>query len=88
MVRGRAQGRDQPVENPNPEFMTLLMKIQCGLDEQATMMQQQAVMIRNLQQWHGGVVDLKHEKTENEDVNMHPGNGGNGHGEMALRIRH
>ena len=50
MVRGKAQGRDQPVENPNPEFMTLLMNIQCRLDEQATMMQQQAIMIQNLQQ--------------------------------------
>ena len=42
MARGRAQGRGQPEENPNPEFMTLLMNIQPRLDDQAVMMQQQA----------------------------------------------
>ncbi|KAL5569387.1 hypothetical protein UlMin_025962 [Ulmus minor] len=56
------------------------MNIQRRLYKQATMMQQQAVMIQNLQQRQGGVVDLKHEIPEDEDVNMHPGNGGNGHG--------
>ena len=40
MVRGRAQGKGQQAENPNPEFMTLLLNIQHRLDEQATMMQQ------------------------------------------------
>ena len=80
MVRGRAQGRDQPVKNPNPKFMTLLMNIQRRLDEPATMMQQQAVMIQNLQQRQVGVMDLKHEIPEDEDVNMGPSNGGNEHG--------
>ena len=49
MVRGRAQGRGQPVENPNLEFMILLINIQRRLDDQAAMMQQQAELIQNLQ---------------------------------------
>ena len=36
-------------------------------------------IIQNLQQCQGGVVDLEHEIPEDEDVNMDPGNGGNGH---------
>ena len=80
MVCGRAQGRDQPAENPNPEFMTLLLNIQRRIDEQATVMQQKAVMIQNLQHRQGGVVDLEHEIPEDEDVNMGTGNGGNEHG--------
>ena len=40
MIRGRAQGRDLPVENPNPEFMTFLLNIQHRLDDQDAMMQQ------------------------------------------------
>ena len=79
MVRGRAQGRDQPAENPNSKFMTLLLNIQRRLDGQATMMQQQAVMIQNLQQRQGGVVDLEHVIPEDEEVNMDPGDGGNEH---------
>ena len=50
MVRGRAQGRGQPAENPNPEFMTLLLNIQRRLDDQVVIMQQQDEMIQNLQQ--------------------------------------
>ena len=50
MTRGRAQGRGQPVDNRNPEFMTLLLNIQCRLDDQAAMMQEAAEMIQNLQQ--------------------------------------
>ena len=45
MERGGAQGREQPAVNPNPEFMALLLNIQRQLDEQATMIQQQAEMI-------------------------------------------
>ena len=45
MVHRRAQGGDQPIENPNPEFMALLLNIQRQLDGQATIIQQQAVMI-------------------------------------------
>ena len=56
MARGRAQGRGQPVDNPNPEFMTLLLNIQRRLDDQAAIMQQQAEMIQNLQQQQGRVV--------------------------------
>ena len=33
MVRGRTQGRGQPVENPNPDFMAVLTSIQQRLDE-------------------------------------------------------
>ena len=43
MVRGRAQGGDQHAENPNQEFMTLLLNIQRRLDKQAD-------LIQNLQQ--------------------------------------
>ena len=49
MVRGKAQDRDQPIENPNPEFMALLLNIQWQLSEHAALMQQQAGMIQNLQ---------------------------------------
>ena len=49
MVRGRGQGRGLPAENPDSKFMTLLMKIQHRLDDQAAMMQQQAELIQNLQ---------------------------------------
>ena len=45
MVRVRAQGREPTVENPNPEFMTLLLNIQQCLDDQVVMMQQQVEMI-------------------------------------------
>ena len=45
MVRGRAQGRGQLAENPNPKFMTLLINIQRQLNDQATLMQQQAELI-------------------------------------------
>ena len=48
MVCGREQGRGLPPENPNSEFMTLLMNIQRHLDDQAAMMQQ-AELIQNLQ---------------------------------------
>ena len=48
MVSGRAQGRDQLAENPNPEFITLILNIQLRLDEQVAMMQQQTVNIHNL----------------------------------------
>ena len=48
MVRGRGHGRGLPAENPNSEFMTLLMNIQRRLDDQATMMQQQVELIQNL----------------------------------------
>ena len=41
MVRGRAQGGSQPAENPNLEFMALLLNIQRQLYFQAAMMQQQ-----------------------------------------------
>ena len=74
MVRGRAQGRDQPAANPNQEFMTLLMNIQRRLDEQAD-------LILNLQQQQQGrVVDPVHEGPENDDVNMDHADGGNEHG--------
>ena len=48
MVRERAHGWGQPTENPNPEFMTLLINIQRRLDDHAAMMQQQAELIQNL----------------------------------------
>ena len=81
MVRGRGQGRGLPAENPNLEFMTILLNIQQQLDDQVAMMQQQAEMIQNLQQQQQErVVDLEHEIPEEEDVNMDPGNGGNEHG--------
>ena len=81
MVREKAQGKGQPAENPNLKFMTLLLNIQRRLDEQATMMQQQAVMIQNLQlQQQERVVDLEHKIPKDEDVNMDPSNGGNEHG--------
>ena len=71
MVRGRAQGRDQPEANPNPEFMTILMNIQRRLDEQAD-------LILNLQQQQQGrVVEPVHEEPGNEDVNMVHADGGN-----------
>ena len=79
MERGGAQGREQLAENPNPEFMALLLNIQRQLDEQATMIQQQAVMIQNLQQQQGGVANLGHEIPEDEDVSMDTGKGSNEH---------
>ena len=80
MARGRAQGRGQPVDHPNPEFMTLLLNIQHQLDDQAAMMQQQAEMIQNLQQQHGRVVEPELEEPEDEDVNMDFGDGNGGDG--------
>ena len=59
MARGRAQGKGQPVDPPNPEFMTLLLNIQRRLDDQAAMMREQAEMIQNLQQQQGRVVELE-----------------------------
>ena len=50
MVRGRAQGRDQPIENLNPEFMTILLSIQQRLDDQIAIVQQHDVVIQNIQQ--------------------------------------
>ena len=45
------------------------------------MMQEQAELIQNLQQQQQGrVVDLEHERPEDEDVNMDHANGGNEHG--------
>ena len=74
MVRGRAQGRDQPAANPNQEFMTLLVNIQHRLDEQAD-------LILNLQQQQQGrVVEPVHEEPGNDDVNMGHADGGNEHG--------
>ena len=71
MVRGRAQGRNQPEANPNQEFMTILMNIERQLDEQAD-------LILNLQQQQQGrVVEPVHEEPGNEDVNMGHANGGN-----------
>ena len=84
MARGRAQGRGQPIDPPNPEFMTLLLNIQRRLDDQAAIMQQQAEMIQNLQQQQQGrVVDPEQEEPEDEDVNMDfgDGNGGDGLGD-------
>ena len=49
MVHERVQGREPAVENPNPEFMTLLLNIQQRLDDQAVAMQQQAETIQNSQ---------------------------------------
>ena len=83
MVRGRAQGRGEPVENPNSEFMSLLLNIQRRLDEHAAMMQQQAEMIQNLQLQQGRVADHELEGSKDKDLNMDPGNlvdGGNDHG--------
>ena len=40
MVRVREQGREQAVENPNPDFMAFLLNIQQRLDDQAVLMQQ------------------------------------------------
>ena len=80
MARDKAQGRGQPVDHPNPEFMTLLLNIQHRLDDQATMMQQQAKMIQNLQQQQGRVVEPEQEETEDEDVNMDFGDGNGGDG--------
>ena len=74
MVRGRAQGRDQPEANPNQEFMTILMNIQRRLDEQAD-------LILNLQQQQQGrVVEPVHEEPGNDDVGMGHVDGGNEHG--------
>ena len=74
MVRGRAQGRDQPEANPNQEFMTILMNIQRRLDEQAD-------LILNLQQQQQGrVVEPVHEEPENDAANMGHADGGNEHG--------
>ena len=73
MVRGRAQGRDQPEANPNQEFMTILMNIQRRLDEQAD-------LILNLQQQQQGrVVEPVHEEPGNDDVNMGHAGGGDEH---------
>ena len=74
MVRGRAQGRDQPEANPNQEFMTILMSIRRRLDEQAD-------LILNLQQQQQGrVVDPVHEELGNDDVNMGHADSGNEYG--------
>ena len=43
------------------------------------MIQQQAVMIQNLQEQHGGVANLGHEIPEDEDVSMDTGKGNNEH---------
>ena len=63
--------------------MTLLQNIQRRLDEQATMMQQQAEMIENFQhQQQVKLVDLELEEPEDDGLNMNPGNfgdGGNNH---------
>ena len=59
MVHERAHGWGQPVENPNPEFMALLLNIQRRLNEQAALLQQQAGMIQSLQQQQGRVVSLE-----------------------------
>ena len=79
MERGGAQVREQLAENPNPEFMALLLNIQRQLDEQATMIQQQAVMIQNLQQQQGGVANLGHEIPEDGEVSTDIGKGSNEH---------
>ena len=54
MVRGRGQGRGIPTGNPNPDFMTLSLSGQRRLNDQATMMQQQAELIQNPQQQQQG----------------------------------
>ena len=80
MVRGRTQGRGQPVENPNPDFMTVLTSIQQRLDEQAAFIQQQAGTIRNLQQHQGRMLDPELDGFGNEgldDGQANLGNGGN-----------
>ena len=65
--------------NPNLEFMTLLLDIQRRLDDQATMMQQQAELIQNLQQQQGRIVDPEQEGPEDEEVNMDPAYEGEEH---------
>ena len=80
MVHGREQGRGLLAENPNSEFMTLLMNIQHRLDDQVAMMQQQAELIQNLQyQQQGRIVDPEHEGPEDEDVNLNHAYGGDEH---------
>ena len=78
MVHGRAQGRDQPAENPNQEFMTLLLNIQRQVNEQAALLQQQARMIQRLQQQQGRVVSLEREGLEEDGPNTDSSNRGNG----------
>ena len=85
MVRGRGQGKGLLAENPNSEFMTLLMNIQCRLEDQAAMMQQQAELIQNLQQQQQGrVVDHELEGPEDEDLNMDPGILGDGGNDCGI----
>ena len=69
MVRGRTPGWGQPEENPNPNFMALLISIQQRLDDQAAFMQQQFAVIHDLQQQHGRLINLKEEEVKNEDFN-------------------
>ena len=78
MVRGRTQGRGQPVENPNPDFMAVLTSIQQRLDEQAAFMQHQAETIRNLQQQQGRMLDPELDGFEHDGLDDGQGNLGNG----------
>ncbi|KAL5561564.1 hypothetical protein UlMin_031311 [Ulmus minor] len=62
----KAQGGEQPSKNPNPEFMTLLLNIQRQLDEQATIMQQQALQ----GQQHGRIIDPELNEFEDDGLNI------------------
>ena len=87
MVCGKVQGREQPVENPNSEFMALLLNIQQRLDDKAATMQQQVETIRNLQQQQGRILDLEFNGFQNEGLNIDQGgygNGGNNHGSNGV----
>ena len=77
MVRGKAQGRDQHAENPNQEFMTLLLNVQRQVNEQAALLQQQARMIRRLQQQQGRL-SLERKGLEEEGPNTDSSNRGDG----------
>ena len=72
MVRGRTQGRGQPVENPNPDFMAVLISIQHKLDEQAAFMQQQAAVILDLQKQQGRIINPEEYEDEDEAFNANP----------------
>ena len=78
MVRGRTQGRGQPVENPNPDFMAVLTSIQQRLDEQAAFMQQQGETIRNLQQLQERIMNPELDGFEDDGLDDGQGNLGNG----------
>ncbi len=77
MVQGRTQGRGQPVENPNPDFMAILVSIQQRLDDQAAFMQQQATVIHDLQQQQGRIINPEEEEVENKAFNANQGGFGN-----------